>query len=161
MCACSLVYISEKHTVIWSFYMYIIWQQMQFIDYSQMFFLSHSVTAKPRSLSTIKDSRVGHVVTARIQVLVSNTNHFPRTEHLPLHSYTFQNVLSVSHMHTLTWTMLLISGHSDLYENLVTRPLGSEADLCFSWNSSPPAKQMMFNLSGWLKFLVLIKVKQM
>lgn len=131
MWACSLV----KHATIWCFLMFIIWEQMQFVDYSRMFFLSHSVTAKPRNLSTIKDSRVRRVVSARIQVLVSNTNHFPGTEHLPLHSYTFQNVLSVSHMHTLTRTMLLISGHSDLYENHVTRLLRM-MQICVSHETS-------------------------
>lgn len=88
--------------------MYSIWKQggwqMQFIEYSQMFFLSHSVTAKPRSLRPIKESRVRHVVTARIQVLVSNTDHFPGTEHLPLLSYTFQNVyMYLTHANTNTY----------------------------------------------------------
>lgn len=52
--------------------------------------------------------------------------YFPGTEHLPIHRYTFHRAVSpppppLTHTHKC----------SDLYENLVTRRLRSEADLCF------------------------------
>lgn len=65
-----------------------------------MFFLSHSVTPKPER--PVKESKIRHVVTARIQLLVSSADHFPGTEHLSLHSYTFQSALGLPHMYART-----------------------------------------------------------
>lgn len=77
-----------------------------FIEYSQYnFFLSHWVT--PKTKRSVKDSKVRHVVTARIQLLVSTTDHFPGTEHLWVHTSTLQSALSLPHTHTRTcWPIL-------------------------------------------------------
>lgn len=84
-----------------------------------------------------------HVVSARLQVLVSSTYHFPGTQHLSVHSDTFQSVLSPPHTCNDTY----LKGH-------ITKRM--KLKMCFSWNSSTPVKQRMLNLHDWSLVLGII-----
>lgn len=79
-------------------------QDLQFLEkhirsLRSLIFIFFSYWVTHSAEGPAKESKLSHVVAARLQLWVSKTNHFPGTEHLWVHSYPSE---TPTHMHTHT-----------------------------------------------------------